>query len=614
MCGIVGYVGKKEAAPIVLSGLRRLEYRGYDSAGVAAIYSGNGSAPSLEVQKKEGRIDMLAKALDSHPLKGTSSIGHTRWATHGKPSEKNAHPHRYKDIVIVHNGIIENHISLKEELAAEGHKFTSETDSEVIAHLLQSSLEETSNFEVACRNAVKKLRGAYAFAALWLKDPNKLFVAKQQCPMVLGVGKDEQFIASDIPALLEHTKDFIFLEDGEIAFIEPNQIKIMDLAGKIINHKPHRIEWSLPEAEKEGFEHFMRKEIYEQPRTIRDTVLTRILPKHAGVHFEGISWDDKKWSSFTAINLVACGTAWHSCLVAKYWIEKVARIQCEVDLASEFRYRDPVVHDNSLCIAVSQSGETADTLAAVNEAKKLKQDTLAVTNMVESSVARKSDQVIYTFAGPEVSVASTKSFMGQLTALFLLGLRLAQAKKTISASKISKLLKELEEMPEKIEELLKSENKIKEVAQEYLKYESYFYLGRGLSNPLALEGALKLKEIAYINTQAYAAGEMKHGPIALISDEWAVVCVNPDDKHSEKMTSNIEEVKARGGRIIAIGTEGNNKLKDLSDAWLPIPKVSEEFTPFLTAVVLQLYSYHMSVLRGCDVDKPKNLAKSVTVE
>ncbi len=614
MCGIVGYVGQREASPIVLAGLKRLEYRGYDSAGLAAIVSGTGGSSSIKIKRCEGKLENLVRSLETDPVHGTNSIGHTRWATHGRPSEKNAHPHRYKDVVIVHNGIIENYASLKEELSKKGHVFTSETDSEVIAHRLQFHLEKGIGFEEACKKLVNDLKGAFALAALWAQEPRKLFVAKHECPMVLGLGKDEQFIASDIPALLEYTRDFIFLNDQEMAFVTPDQIVLKNFAGKVVQKKPHHIEWSFSAAEKEGYPHYMLKEIHEQPRAIRDTLRGRIQPKLDGVIFDQVPWTKAKWKSFDSSLIVACGTAFHAGLIGKYWIERLARVHVEVDLGSEFRYRNPIVPKKTFAVAISQSGETADTLAALNEALRLKLPSLAITNTVQSSIVRKAKNVIYTHAGPEVAVASTKCFVSQLSTLALLALHLADVRGILKKSVIKKYLQELAEVPEHITEVLKLNDHIHSICKEYSKFDQYFYLGRGLSYPIALEGALKLKEIAYINTQAYPSGEMKHGPIALISDQWPILCVAPEAKIMDKMITNIQEVKARGGRPIIVGPEGHSELQSLAEAYIPIPKVRDEWAPFLSTVALQLYSYHMSVLRGCDVDKPKNLAKSVTVE
>jgi glucosamine--fructose-6-phosphate aminotransferase (isomerizing) len=614
MCGIVGYLGYREAPPVVLSGLKRLEYRGYDSAGLAALETRNVTRPLMGLRRAEGKIDNLVKALRANPLTGTISIGHTRWATHGRPSEKNAHPHRYKEVVIVHNGIIENYAELISELKKHGHSFSSETDSEVIAHLIQYYLSQDESFEVACLKAVNRLKGAFAFAALSTQNPERILVAKQQCPMVVGLGENEQFLASDIPALLEFTRDFLFLEDREIAILERDSVVIKDFQGRLVHRKPHHVNWSIAVAEKEGFDHFMLKEIYEQPRVLRDTFRGRINPGFDGVTFDTLKWSDKQWKHFESMLIVACGTAWHAGLVGKYWIEKLSRLRVEVDLASEFRYRDPVVSAKSLFTAISQSGETADTLAATSEMLQRKIKSLSVTNTVESSLARKTKNVIYTHAGPEIAVASTKCFLAQLGVMALLAIHLAKVRRVKNDRYISQFLKDMAEIPEKVTQVLKLDSRVKEVAQRYVDYNQYFYLGRGLSYPIALEGALKLKEIAYINTQAYPAGEMKHGPIALISNEWPVVCIAPNDKILEKTISNIEEVKARGGRAIVIGTDGNRSLEKRSDEWIGIPEVRDEFSPFLTSVVLQLFAYHMSVLRGCDVDKPKNLAKSVTVE
>jgi len=614
MCGIVGYVGNREATSVVIAGLKRLEYRGYDSAGVAAFENQNGHGARLRIKRCEGKLDNLIKSIEKDPILGSSAIGHTRWATHGRPSERNAHPHRYQDVVIVHNGIIENYAEIKAGLEKAGHKFESETDSEVIAHLLQTSINDSKDFETACQKTVNKLKGAFAISAFWSHEPQKIFVAKNQCPIILGLGKDEQFVASDIPALLDYTKDFIILEDGEMAFVERSRITIKKFDGRIVSRKALHVNWSLSMAEREGYPHFMLKEIFEQPRVIRDTLRGRIKPGFDGVEFDTVKWTKAQWKSFKSVSLVACGTAWHASLVGKYWIEKFARLHAEVDLASEFRYRNPVVMDKSLLIAVSQSGETADTLAAAHEGLRLKMKALAITNSVESSLARKAKNVIYTHAGPEIAVASTKCFLAQLAVLALTAVKLAEVRKTQSAKWISRILKDFAELPEKIEAVLKLNDQVQDIAKRYNHFNQYFYLGRGRSYPIALEGALKLKEIAYINTQAYPAGEMKHGPIALISEDWPVVCVAPRGEHQEKMISNIQEVKARGGQIILVGSEGQNELRDLASEFLPIPDIREELSPFLTTVVLQMFSYHMAVLRGTDVDKPKNLAKSVTVE
>lgn len=612
MCGIVGYVGKKEASPIILSALRRLEYRGYDSAGIAGV-EGNGRI-QLQVRRCEGPIDQLQKLVESKPLHGSVGIGHTRWATHGRPSEKNAHPHRYQDVVIVHNGIIENYRELKSELERKGHRFESETDSEVIAHLLQRTLNETGNFEESCRQVVSRLKGSFAIAAIWKKFPHCIFVAKQHSPILLGMGSGENFIASDIPALLEFTHSFLILNDREMAFVEPDKLKVMDFDGRVVRKKIQKIEWSLSMAEKEGFEHFMLKEIYEQPRVIQDGLRGYVTPDFRSVDFESVSFKSKQWKSIQNVSIVACGSAWHAGLLGKQLIEKIAKVRCEVDLASEFRYRDPIISPNTLALAVSQSGETADTLAAADEAKKKKALLLSITNTVESSIARKTKNVIYTHAGPEISVASTKCFTAQVVAFCLLAVKLATEKKSQSEKFLMKFLKDLAQLPMYVEKVLKLNDKIRSIAHEYSVFDKYFYLGRGNSFPIALEGALKLKEIAYINTQAYPAGEMKHGPIALISSDWPVVCIAPKDKILPKMLSNMEVVKSRGGKIISITTEGERRVQELSDVVLEVPEVREEFHPILSNICLQLFAYHMSVKRGCNVDKPRNLAKSVTVE
>jgi glucosamine--fructose-6-phosphate aminotransferase (isomerizing) len=614
MCGIVAYVGQKEASPIVLSALRRLEYRGYDSAGIAGFELNSVSKKKSHILRCEGRIDQLASLLEKSPVSGTTALGHTRWATHGKPSERNAHPHRHQDVVIVHNGIIENYRELRKHLSKSGNKFKSETDSEVIAHLLQEYLEESGSFEKSCKKLVSKLEGAFALAAVWIKQPETLFVAKQHSPLLLGKGNGENFVASDIPALLEYTQEFYILKDEEMAFIEADRVRLFDFKGRKLERKTQKVNWSLATAEKEGYEHFMLKEIHEQPRVLQDTLRGRVLKGFKKVEFEGVKWKSRDWKAIKGLSIVACGTAWHAGLLGKYWVEKLAKLPTEVDLASEFRYRDPILAKGSVALAISQSGETADTLAAVSEAKRKKAKLLSITNTVESSVVRATKNVIYTQAGPEISVASTKCFLAQLEALCLFAVKLGMERKTLSEKWSTQFLKDLSGLGAKIEEVLKLEDQISKIASNYKDYGNYFYLGRGLSYPIALEGALKLKEIAYINTQSYPAGEMKHGPIALISEDWPVVCIAPKDSIRGKIISNIEAVKARGGKIITVGTSGDKELKSLSNEFIGIPEVREELTPFLTVVVLQLFAYHCSRLLGCDVDKPKNLAKSVTVE
>lgn len=612
MCGIVGYVGSREASPIVLSALKRLEYRGYDSAGIAGLNLKKGS--DFQIRRCEGSIDRLQDLLLSSPIDGTTAIGHTRWATHGRPSEKNAHPHRYKDVVIVHNGIIENYKELRSELIKKGHRFSSETDSEVIAHLLDRLLKKNNNFEKSCQELIAQIKGAFALAILWTKDPDRLFVAKQGSPLLLGKGKGENYVASDIPALLEFTKEFLILKDGEMAFIDSNEIKISTFKGQAVKRKSETVDWSLSMAEKEGYPHFMLKEIHEQSRVMQDTLRSRIRSGFSGVDFETLNWKDSKWKSQKAVSIIACGSAWHSGLVGKYWFEKIAKLHTSVDLASEYQYRDPAEIPGSLSLAISQSGETYDTLAALGLAQKKKLEMMAVTNTLGSSVVRKAKNVIYTHAGPEISVASTKCFTAQLAVLALMTVKFAEARKTQSKKWLTQFLKDLSVLDKKIDEVLKLDDQIADVAKRYSQYDQYFYLGRGASFPIALEGALKLKEIAYINTQAYSAGEMKHGPIALISDQWPVVCVAPNDEVLPKMLSNIETVKARRGRILSVGTESNKELRKMSDEFIGIPEVRSELSPFLTNICLQLFSYHMAVLRGNNVDKPKNLAKSVTVE
>lgn len=612
MCGIVGYVGPKEATPIVLAALRRLEYRGYDSAGIASV-NGGIEHRGFDIRRSEGSIDRLEQLLRTKPLQGTTAIGHTRWATHGKPSEKNAHPHRYEDVVIVHNGIIENFHQLRTDLDRKGHRFVSDTDSEVVAHLLQRALDQTGDLKKSCLRVVNELKGAFALAAVWSKEPETVFVARRHCPLLLGLGEGENFVASDIPALLAYTKNFIVLNDGEAAFISAQEIDIVDFQGRAQARRPQKIDWSISMAEKEGYPHFMLKEIHEQPRVIQDCLRGRIT--HLGaVKFDTLKWKKSDWASPKNVLLLACGSAWHAALVGKHWIEQIAQVHAEVDLGSEFRYRKPIVADKTMVIAISQSGETADTLGALSEAKKYSKQTLAVTNTVGSSLVRAAKNVVYTHAGPEISVASTKCFVGQLVVLALISAQIAEARRAQSPKWIQKFLKDLSHLPQQIEEVLKLEPQIHELAKKYKGYNQYFYLGRDLNFPIALEGALKLKEIAYINTQAYPAGEMKHGPIALISKEWPIVSIAPRDALSSKIISNMEVVRARGGKLITIGTQGDEEIMQLSDEFIPMPNVRREFTPILATVCLQLFSYFMAAERGCEIDKPRNLAKSVTVE
>ncbi len=609
MCGIVGYIGGQDATPIILDGLRRLEYRGYDSAGIATL---NGGA--IEIRRAQGKLVNLEKVLRERPVQGHCGIGHTRWATHGRPSENNAHPHYAGGIVVVHNGIIENYLSLKERLRQAGHVFRSETDTEVIAHLIEHHFNLVHDFEAAVRRALAEVRGAYAVAILCEQEPGKLIAAKLGSPLVVGQGEGEHFVASDIPAMLSHTREVIFLEDGEMVVFTDGRLQVTDLAGQPRQKTPKTITWSPLMAEKGGYKHFMLKEIYEQPRAIADTLAGRILEDEGDIYLEGFTLADDELRRLEKIFIVACGTSWHAGLVGKFLLEKLARVPVEVDIASEFRYRDPIVSERSLTILISQSGETADTLAALREAKGKKGRTVAICNVVESSIARESDGVIYTHAGPEIGVASTKAFTTQLAALYLLALRLGMARGVISADGCRELVRDLLKLPRKLEEALELDAVIEEVARNYLATHDFLYLGRGNQYPIALEGALKLKEISYIHAEGYPAGEMKHGPIALIDEKMPVVIIATRNDTFDKVVSNMEEVRARGGRVIAITDHAEGELLEKADVVFQLPTIADDLMPILTAVPLQLLAYHIAVLKGTDVDQPRNLAKSVTVE
>ena len=609
MCGIVGYIGFQEATPIILDGLRRLEYRGYDSAGIATLDGG-----TIEIRRARGKLVNLEKILQERPLTGACGIGHTRWATHGRPSEINAHPHYAGGIVVVHNGIIENYLPLKERLRSQGHNFSSETDTEVIAHLVHQHYAECTDFETAVRRALAEVRGAYAVAILCEQEPGKLIAAKLGSPLVLGQGQGEFFVASDIPAMLSHTREMIFLEDGELAVFADGRMQVTTLAGDVLQKTVKTITWSPLMAEKGGYKHFMLKEIFEQPRAIADTLAGRLRDEAGDVYLEDLQLGDEELRQIDKLTIVACGTSWHAGLVGKFLIEKLARLPVEVDIASEFRYRDPIVNERILTILISQSGETADTLAALREAKGKGGKVVAVCNVVESSIARESDGVIYTHAGPEIGVASTKAFTTQLVALNLLAIRLGRALGTLSAEAARSLIAALTTLPRKVEDTLELDKELQAVAQNFMNARDFLYLGRGNQYPVALEGALKLKEISYIHAEGYPAGEMKHGPIALIDENLPVVVVAPHNETFEKVVSNMEEVRARSGRIIAIGTAGGPDLAGVADVVLSVPEIADELLPILTSVPLQLLAYHVAVSKGTDVDQPRNLAKSVTVE
>ena len=609
MCGIVGYIGHQQATPIILDGLRRLEYRGYDSAGIATLQDGKTS-----VRRAEGKLINLEKVLQENPLPGSCGIGHTRWATHGRPSETNAHPHRAGVITVVHNGIIENYLSLKDRLKNQGHNFASETDTEIIAHLVEEHFNTCNNFEQAVRQALREVRGAYAVAILCEKEPDKLIAAKLGSPLVLGQGQGEHFLASDIPAMLSHTREMIFLEDGEFVVMSDGHMKVTTLAGEAVPKTPKIITWSPLMAEKGGYKHFMLKEIFEQPRAVADTLTGRIMEEGKDVYLQDMQLSDEQLGQLEKIFIVACGTSWHAGLVGKFLIEKLCRVPVEVDIASEFRYRDPIISPNTLTVLISQSGETADTLAALREAKGKGGQTFAICNVVESSIARESHGVIYTHAGPEIGVASTKAFTTQLIALVLLALHLGRVRGTLSPADGQKITKELLTLPRKIEETLELNANIEDVAQNFMNANDFLYLGRGNQYPIALEGALKLKEISYIHAEGYPAGEMKHGPIALIDENLPVVVIAPHNDTFEKVVSNMEEVRARAGKVIAVSDGQDTDLADKADVVLTIPQICDDLMPVLSAIPLQLLAYHVAVLKGTDVDQPRNLAKSVTVE
>ncbi|GAM09137.1 glutamine--fructose-6-phosphate aminotransferase [Geobacter sp. OR-1] len=609
MCGIVGYIGSQQATPIIIDGLRRLEYRGYDSAGVCTIADG-----CVEIRRSEGKLVNLERLIADRPLSGSIGIGHTRWATHGRPSEANAHPHQAGSVIVVHNGIIENYLPLKEMLKGRGCIFKSDTDTEVIAHLVADRLKEAGDFEKAVRLALGEVRGAYAVCILCQSEPDTMIAAKQGAPMVVGLGNNEHFIASDIPAILSHTREMVFMEDGEMVVFRNGEPVFSLVTGELLEKKPRHIDWSSLMAEKGGYKHFMLKEIFEQPRAVRDTITGRLMEEQGDVFLEDMQLSDEELRSVDRVCVVACGTSWHSGLVGKFLVEELCRVPTEVDIASEFRYRNPVINDKTLLLLISQSGETADTLAALREGKSRGAKNVAICNVVDSSIARESNGVIYTHAGPEIGVASTKAFVTQLVALYLFALRFGQARGTIDRERGQRMLADLVHSPSIVEEALKLDPQVEKVARTYMTARDFLYLGRGTSYPIALEGALKLKEISYIHAEGYPAGEMKHGPIALIDENMPVVVLVPKDRHYEKVVSNMEEVIARGGRVIAVCTEGDEEVRAKAEVTLEIPPVPEDLLPLVLSVPLQLLAYHVAVLKGTDVDQPRNLAKSVTVE
>jgi glucosamine--fructose-6-phosphate aminotransferase (isomerizing) len=603
-----------------LDGLRRLEYRGYDSAGIAVVTEEG----KLEMRRASGKLVNLEEAIKHHPIDGVYGIGHTRWATHGRPTEENAHPHRdcKGEIVVVHNGIVENYLELKHELEKQGHKFVTETDTEIVAHLVEKYMDG-GTLEDAVRKAIRRLSGAYALVFLSTKDPRKIVAARSGPPLVVGLGKDEYFVASDIPGILSHTRDMFFLADGEVVVLTEKGVKVTDAEGKCVEPKIHHVVWDPVTAEKGGSKHFMLKEIYEQPRAVRDTMLGRISMDSGKVFLDAMDISEAEFRSFANIKIVACGTSWHAGLAGKFMMERLARVPVEVDYGSEFRYRDPIVDDNTLVICISQSGETADTLAAQREAKQKGAKTLAICNVVGSMVTREASGTILTHAGPEIGVASTKAFTGQLTALLLISLYLGQVRGQLAPDVAQRLMLELTRLPHKMENILQGDESgiYESLARQFFRHTDFLYLARGIHYPIALEGALKLKEISYIHAEGYPAGEMKHGPNALIDENLPVVVLATRDEADhdsmtryEKSVSNIQEVKARDGIVISIVTEGDVQARKASDHVIEIPPAPEFMTPILEIMPLQLLAYHIAVRRGCDVDQPRNLAKSVTVE
>ena len=627
MCGIVGYVGPKKVVPVIIEGLRRLEYRGYDSAGIAV---GSPNRSTLEVRRAPGKLVNLEEVLREHPIDGTFGIGHTRWATHGRPTEENAHPHRdcTGRIVVVHNGIVENYLDLKRELTAQGHKFVTETDTEIIAHLIEQIQQEADaagqpiSLEVAVRRAVKRLTGAFALGVLSALEPDKIVVARFGPPVIIGVGEGESFVASDVPGVLHHTRNIYFLADGDMAILTLAGVELTDFDGNPIQRAITRILWDPIQAEKGGYKHFMLKEIWEQPRAVTDTTRGRVSLDSGKVFLGEMKISDEELAAATSLSIAACGTSWHAALTGKYMIERLARLPVDVDYASEYRYRNPIADSNVLGLLITQSGETADTLAAQREMKALGSKTVAICNVVDAMVAREEHGAIYTHAGPEIGVASTKAFTAQLTALFLLALKLGQLRGHLDAAQSVALIEELSRIPVKIEEVLRSRSaQCEQLAKDFSTARDFLYLGRGIHFPIALEGALKLKEISYIHAEGYPAGEMKHGPNALIDETLPVVVLATRDESDpasklryEKTLSNIQEVTARSGRVIAVATEGDTSIGSLVEHVIHIPPAIELLSPLIEIVPLQLLAYYIAVRRGCDVDQPRNLAKSVTVE
>jgi glutamine---fructose-6-phosphate transaminase (isomerizing) len=614
MCGIIGYIGPKEVVPVLIDGLRRLEYRGYDSAGVAVVHDG-----AVELRRSAGKLSRLEDVITLNPISGDYGVGHTRWATHGRPTEENAHPHRdcTGRIVVVHNGIIENYLDLKQELQRQGHQFVTETDTEIVAHLVEREMKD-DGLENAVRRSLMFIRGLFALVLLSADDPEKIVAVRNGPPIVVGLGDAEFFVASDIPAILSHTRDVVFLGDEEMAVITRTGVAFTDFFGRPVSKATQRVLWDPIMAEKAGYKHFMLKEIFEQPTAARETILGRVSQETGKVFLEEMKITDDQLRAVEKVTILACGTSWHAALVGKFMLERLARVPVEVDYGSEYRYRSPIVSSKTLAVVITQSGETADTLAALREAKREGACSISICNVVGSMATRETDGTIYTHAGPEIGVASTKAFTSQLVALYLLGLRLGQVRGTLSAEASKPHIEGLLQLPQVLEQTLKIAPAVEDVAARFQTRTDFLYLGRGINYPIALEGALKLKEISYIHAEGYPAGEMKHGPIALIDERMPVVALAPNDLVFEKMVGNMQEVKARGGSVIALATRGDHKLTSLLDSKrdvvLEVPPAPELLTPIVMVLPLQLLAYDIAVRRGCDVDQPRNLAKSVTVE
>lgn len=607
MCGIVGYIGAKKAAPILLDGLTKLEYRGYDSAGIA-VYDGS----TIRVEKSVGRLAALKEKIENDMPKGCLGIGHTRWATHGRPSDRNAHPHTdcSGDFVVVHNGIIENYLAIKEELIEQGHAFKSETDTEVVAHLLESVYH--GDFEAAVREVLQRIEGSYSLVFMSKKHDDRLICTKKDNPLVIGLGEGENFVASDIPAIIQRTRRTFIMNDGEIAIVRKDSVTVMNRQGEPVEKKVFEVKWNAEAAEKGGYEHFMLKEMYEQPKTVRDTLAPRV--KDGQVEIEELGMTEEEIKAVERVHIVACGSAYHTGVTGKYVIEGMARIPVEVDLASEFRYRDPLLNEHDLVIVISQSGETMDSLAALREAKERGIMTLGIVNVVGSSIAREADKVMYTWAGPEIAVATTKAYSAQLIALYLLAMKFAEVRGTVTKEEIDGMIRDLKRLPAQIELLLNNKERIQKFANRYVAAREIFFIGRGIDYAIAMEGSLKLKEISYIHSEAYAAGELKHGTISLIEDGTLVAAIATQDGLFKKTLSNMVEVKTRGAFVLAVTNEGNTEIEKAADYVIYIPQTNPYFADSLAIVPLQLFAYYVSVGKGCDVDKPRNLAKSVTVE